>query len=53
MIINSAQGPGGKSKRFDLIRTWRDRIFFIGFLLAILVGVAGLVSVGALLVSPP
>ena len=44
MIINSAQGPGGKSKRFDLIRTWRDRIFFIGFLLAILVGVAGLAA---------
>ncbi len=31
MIINSAQGPSGKSKRFDLIRTWRDRIFFIGY----------------------
>ena len=44
MIINSAQGPGGKSKRFDLIRTWRDRIFFIGFLLAILIGVAGLAA---------
>ena len=44
MIINSAQGPGGKSKRLDLIRTWRDRIFFIGFLLAILVGVAGLAA---------
>ena len=44
MIINSAQGPGGKSKRFELIRTWRDRIFFIGFLLAILVGVAGLAA---------
>ena len=44
MIINSAQGSGGKSKRFDLIRTWRDRIFFIGFLLAILIGVAGLAA---------
>ena len=44
MIINSAEGPGGKSKRFELIRTWRDRIFFIGFLLAILVGVAGLAA---------
>ena len=44
MIINSAQGPCGKSKRFDLIRTWRDRIFFIGFLLAILIGVAGLAA---------
>ena len=44
MIINSAQGPGGKSKRFDLIRTWRDRIFFIGFLLAILIGVVGLAA---------
>ena len=44
MIINSAQGPSGKSKRFDLIRTWRDRIFFIGFLLAILIGVAGLAA---------
>ena len=44
MIINSAQGPSGKSKRFDLIRTWRDRIFFIGFLLAIFVGVAGLAA---------
>ena len=44
MIINSAQGPGGKSKRFDLIRAWRDRIFFIGFLLAILIGVAGLAA---------
>ena len=44
MIINSAQGPSGKSKRFDLIRTWRDRIFFIGFLLAILIGVAGLTA---------
>ena len=44
MIINSAQGPGGKSKRFELIRTWRDRIFFIGFLLAILIGVAGLAA---------
>ena len=44
MIINSAQGPGGKSKRFDLIRTWRDRIFFVGFLLAILIGVAGLAA---------
>jgi len=44
MIINSAQGPGGKSKRFELIRTWRDRIFFVGFLLAILIGVAGLVA---------
>ena len=44
MIINSAQGPGGKSKRFELIRTWRDRIFFVGFLLAILVGVAGLAA---------
>ena len=44
MIINSAQGPGGKSKRFELIRSWRDRIFFIGFLLAILVGVAGLAA---------
>ena len=44
MITNSAQGPGGKSKRFDLIRTWRDRIFFIGFLLAILIGVAGLAA---------
>ena len=44
MIINSAQGPGGKSKGFDLIRTWRDRIFFIGFLLAILIGVAGLAA---------
>ncbi len=44
MIINSAQGPSGKSKRFDLIRTWRDRIFFVGFLLAILIGVAGLAA---------
>ena len=44
MIINSAQGPGGKSKRFDLIRTWRDRIFFVGFLFAILIGVAGLAA---------
>jgi len=44
MIINSAQGPGGKSKRFDLVRTWRDRIFFVGFLLAILIGVAGLAA---------
>ena len=44
MIINSAQGPGGKSKRFELIRTWRDRIFFVGFLLAILIGVAGLTA---------
>jgi len=44
MIINSAHDPGGKSKRFDLIRTWRDRIFFIGFLLAILIGVAGLAA---------
>ena len=44
MISNSAQDPGGKSKRFDLIRTWRDRIFFIGFLLAILIGVAGLAA---------
>ena len=44
MIINSAQGPGGKSKRFELIRTWRDRIFFVGFLLAILIGVAGLAA---------
>ena len=44
MIINSAQGSGGKSKRFDLIRTWRDRIFFVGFLLAILIGVAGLAA---------
>ena len=44
MIINSAQGPSGKSKRFELIRTWRDRIFFVGFLLAIVVGVAGLAA---------
>ena len=44
MITNSAQGPGGKSKRFELIRTWRDRIFFVGFLLAILIGVAGLAA---------
>ena len=44
MISNSAQDPGGKSKRFDLIRTWRDRIFFVGFLLAILIGVAGLAA---------
>ena len=44
MIINSAQGPGGKSKRFELIRTWSDRIFFVGFLLAILIGVAGLAA---------
>ena len=44
MIISSAQGPGGKSKRFELIRTWRDRIFFVGFLLAILIGVAGLAA---------
>ena len=44
MIINSAQGPGRKSKRFELIRTWRDRIFFVGFLLAILIGVAGLAA---------
>ena len=44
MIINSAQGPGGKSKRFELIRMWRDRIFFVGFLLAILIGVAGLAA---------
>ena len=44
MSINSAQGPRVKSKRFDLIRTWRDRIFFIGFLLAILIGVAGLAA---------
>ena len=44
MIINSGLGPGGKSKGFDLIRTWRDRIFFIGFLLAILIGVAGLAA---------
>ncbi len=44
MIINSAHDPGGKSKRFDLIRTWRDRIFFVGFLLAILIGVAGLAA---------
>ena len=44
MIINSAQGPGGKSKRFEVIRTWRDRIFFVGFLLAILIGVAGLAA---------
>ena len=44
MIINSAQGPSGKSKRFELIRTWRDRIFFVGFLLAILIGVAGLAA---------
>ena len=44
MIINSAHGPGGKSKRFELIRTWRDRIFFVGFLLAILIGVAGLAA---------
>ena len=44
MIINSAQSPGGKSKRFELIRTWRDRIFFVGFLLAILIGVAGLAA---------
>jgi len=44
MIINSPQGPGGKSKRFELIRTWRDRIFFVGFLLAILIGVAGLAA---------
>ena len=44
MIINSAQGPGGKSKRFELIRTWRDRIFFVGFLLAISIGVAGLAA---------
>ena len=44
MIINSAQGPGRKSKRFEFIRTWRDRIFFVGFLLAILIGVAGLAA---------
>ena len=44
MIINSAHDPGGKSKRFELIRTWRDRIFFVGFLLAILIGVAGLAA---------
>ena len=44
MIINSAQGPGGKSKGFDLVRTLRDRIFFVGFLLAILIGVAGLAA---------
>ena len=44
MIINSAQGPGGKSKRFELMRTWRDRIFFVGCLLAILIGVAGLAA---------
>ena len=44
MIISSAHGPGGKSKRFELIRTWRDRLFFVGFLLAILIGVAGLAA---------
>ncbi len=44
MSINSAQGSRGKSKRFDLIRTWRDRIFFTGFLLAIMIGVAGLAA---------
>ena len=44
MIIKTRQGLAGGSRRSHLIRTWRDRIFFAGFLLAILIGIAGLAA---------
>ena len=44
MIVKTRQGLAGDSKRSHLIRTWRDRIFFAGFLLAILIGIAGLAA---------
>ena len=42
MIVKTTQDLAGGSRRYHLIRTWRDRIFFAGFLLAILIGIAGL-----------
>ena len=44
MIVKTTQGLGGDSRRSHFIRTWRDRIFFAGFLLAILIGIAGLAA---------
>ena len=44
MIVKNTQGLAGNSRRSHLIRTWRDRIFFAGFLLAILIGIAGLAA---------
>ena len=44
MIVKTRQGLARDSKRSHLIRTWRDRIFFAGFLLAILIGIAGLAA---------
>ncbi len=44
MIVKTTQGLAGDSRRSHLIRTWRDRIFFAGFLLAILIGIAGLAA---------
>ena len=44
MIVETTQGLAGDSRRSHLIRTWRDRIFFAGFLLAIVIGIAGLAA---------
>lgn len=44
MIVKTTQGLGGDSRRSHFIRTWRDRIFFAGFLLSILIGIAGLAA---------
>ena len=44
MIVKTRQGLAGYSRGSHLIRTWRDRIFFAGFLLAILIGIAGLAA---------
>ena len=44
MIVKTTQDLAGGSRRYHLFRTWRDRIFFAGFLLAILIGIAGLAA---------
>jgi len=44
MIVKTRQGLAGYSRRSHLIRTWRDRIFFAGFLMAIVIGIAGLAA---------
>ena len=44
MIVKTTQDLTGGSRRYHLFRTWRDRIFFAGFLLAILIGIAGLAA---------
>ena len=44
MIVKTTQDLAGGSRRYHLFRMWRDRIFFAGFLLAILIGIAGLAA---------